>query len=93
MANFLKDKKFDIQVRGDCYSACANYLFIMADNKNISEGVVGFHGNAMAALDDLQKSINYFKQTGAKNIDIAKSGIISGNSKQMVDEISKVHTY
>lgn len=59
MAEFLADKNFDIDVQGQCMSACANYLFLTAKQKVITNGVVGFHGNATAAFYDLSDMMNF----------------------------------
>jgi hypothetical protein len=34
-----------------CFSSCANYLFLSANEKDISKGVVGFHGGVFVLLE------------------------------------------
>lgn len=40
-------------VRGLCWSSCANYLFLGAQEKIIERGVVGFHGNFEALVESV----------------------------------------
>ena len=40
----------EIRVRGFCLSSCANYLFTAGQKKIIEDGIVGFHGNTIAAV-------------------------------------------
>jgi hypothetical protein len=42
----IRDRKLDVEVIGNCFSSCANYLFPAGATKTISGlGVVGWHGN------------------------------------------------
>lgn len=39
-----------VVVRSICLSACANYLFLGAREKDVRQGIVGFHGNITALM-------------------------------------------
>lgn len=39
-----------VVVKGVCWSSCANYLFLGAEEKMIDRGTVGFHGNSIALM-------------------------------------------
>ena len=85
MGNFLADKKFDIDVQGQCMSACANYLFITAKQKIISKGVVGFHGNATASLYKLQKRMSFHSKEDFTEVDFATlESFFEGKSKKLL---------
>jgi len=46
IANQIRDNGLDVEVVGDCFSSCANYIFPAGKNKTISAlGVVAWHGN------------------------------------------------
>lgn len=45
----LLEAKVDVIVDQYCLSSCANYLFTAGQNKEIRNGIVGFHGNTIAA--------------------------------------------
>ena len=46
IAEVIRDRKLDVEVVGNCFSSCANYLFPAGAHKTISGlGVVGWHGN------------------------------------------------
>lgn len=49
----LKNAEVDILVRGLCLSSCANYLFLAGKKKIIENGIVGFHGNTIALIEEL----------------------------------------
>lgn len=53
IADLLKTKEIrQTIVKGVCWSSCANYLFLGADEKTIERGTVGFHGNSTALMKD-----------------------------------------
>ena len=39
-----------VVIRSICLSACANYLFLGAREKDVRQGIVGFHGNITALM-------------------------------------------
>lgn len=46
IANEILARKLDVEVVGDCFSSCANYIFPAGATKSISGlGVVAWHGN------------------------------------------------
>jgi hypothetical protein len=48
----LKKAEVDVIVDGICLSSCANYLFTAGRQKMIRNGVVGFHGNTGAVVEE-----------------------------------------
>lgn len=56
IAKEIRDLKIDVEVIGDCFSSCANYIFPAGASKTISgRGIVAWHGN-MSHLLYLHKS-------------------------------------
>jgi hypothetical protein len=46
IANLVRDNGLDVEVVGDCFSSCANYIFPAGKSKTISAlGIVAWHGN------------------------------------------------
>ena len=62
IANIIRSRGMDVEVIGECFSSCANYLFPAGKNKVISgSGIVAWHGNVNHLL--------YLHNTGKKPID------------------------
>ena len=46
MATLIHQRGLDVEVIGDCFSSCANYLFVAGKTKTIGpKGMVAWHGN------------------------------------------------
>lgn len=46
IARQIRDRQLDVEVIGNCFSSCANYIFPAGRNKSISGlGIVAWHGN------------------------------------------------
>lgn len=51
MARLIHDRGMDVEVFGQCFSSCANYIFPAGKNKSITAlGLVGWHGNMQHLL-------------------------------------------
>nr|WP_295777962.1 hypothetical protein [Rhodoferax sp.] len=51
MARIIHDSAMDVEVFGQCFSSCANYIFPAGKNKSITAlGLVGWHGNMQHLL-------------------------------------------
>lgn len=51
MARVIYDRGMDVEVFGQCFSSCANYIFPAGKNKSITSlGLVGWHGNMQHLL-------------------------------------------
>ncbi len=51
MAQVIYDRGMDVEVFGQCFSSCANYIFPAGKNKSITGlGLVGWHGNMQHLL-------------------------------------------
>ncbi len=51
MARVIHDRGMDVEVFGQCFSSCANYIFPAGKNKSITAlGLVGWHGNMQHLL-------------------------------------------
>ena len=62
IASEIRDRRLDVEVVGDCFSSCANYIFPAGATKTISGlGVVAWHGNMSHLL--------HMHATGAKPLD------------------------
>lgn len=56
LGEVVYENQWDVQVREDCYSSCANYIFPAGKNKIINENaLVGWHGSAHQE-DELAKN-------------------------------------
>ncbi len=75
IARQVRDRHLDVEVVGECFSSCANYIFPAGHEKTISAlGVVGWHGTMQHLL--------YLHETGEK---LLPSGDIA-----MVQRLSKL---
>lgn len=46
IGNFIRDKKMDVELKGACFSACANYILPAGEKTYISDDTfVGWHGS------------------------------------------------
>jgi hypothetical protein len=62
IASEIFSRKLDVEVVGDCFSSCANYIFPAGATKTISGlGLVAWHGNMQHLL--------YMHSTGKKPLD------------------------
>lgn len=65
IGKILLGRPIDVQVTGLCVSSCANYIFTAGARKLIKDGVVGYHGNISAVLDeDRSNSYRYLRGLG-----------------------------
>lgn len=49
IANFIMDHDLAVEVRGDCFSSCANYIFPAGSEKILHEdSILGWHGGAFS---------------------------------------------
>ena len=49
----LKNLDVTVIVRGVCLSSCANYIFLAGKLRVVAEGIVGFHGNTIALVEEI----------------------------------------
>lgn len=62
IANEIRKRRLDVEVTGNCFSSCANYIFPAGANKSITGlGIVAWHGNMSHLL--------YLHARGAKPLD------------------------
>lgn len=62
IASEIRDRRLDVEVVGNCFSSCANYIFPAGARRTISGlGVVAWHGNMSHLL--------HMHSTGKKQID------------------------
>lgn len=96
IAEVLLDNQLEfIEVDGWCMSSCGNYLFTAAKRKDVSMGIVGFHGatfnlaerkagfsSEQTWLDRLAiRELNFFKRAGVhKNIFYKSMGPSKGST-------------
>lgn len=67
MAKMLKNSTIkEIIVDRFCLSSCASYLFLAVEKKWIREGIVGFHGNMTALINDKNFIETLLSQTNNK---------------------------
>ncbi|MGB2682598.1 MAG: hypothetical protein WBE39_14930 [Candidatus Competibacter sp.] len=65
IASEIRDRKIDVEVVGNCFSSCANYVFPAGATKIISGlGVVAWHGNMSHLL--------HLHASGVKTLDSSK---------------------
>jgi hypothetical protein len=72
IGKIILKRPIDVQVTGICVSSCANYIFTAARRKYIKDGIVGYHGNISAVLDE--ENSNFYqdlKESGSSDQEIA----------------------
>lgn len=92
----MAERPIKVTVIGKCLSSCANYIFVAGRERELREGIVGFHGNVKAcfsgpklqpALDDIRAQLR--QEDPPLSEDEIKSVLdrfIAENEKQISDE-------
>jgi len=65
IANEISTRKINVVVRGFCISSCANYIFLAGAKKTI-DGIVGFHGSHMFAVQDGGECVDTLEKKGCE---------------------------
>jgi hypothetical protein len=67
MAEYIQAKKIDIVINRVCVSSCANYLFLAARYKYVTEGsFVGWHGGPEKNLKKVRKRVKRLRKRELK---------------------------